>query len=199
MHKSLYIQEKIFHRDILKNNIIIMNLKKINDFTEMLIDLNFVKMISSECSDMWHQTDTMKFMVIQMLQWVTYIYWHNFESFFYVFLWICTHHTWKWEFWHRTAEQLNILRKWYTDTFDDIAWVKWDYMHVDGFENVLCEFSWTFDCVKSLCRKIWDILFLYKNELLVSISLDSHNRLYDLIIKAFDDTITDIIAWENSE
>lgn len=76
-HKSLYINEKILHKDILKNNIIIIDSKKADDFTSMLIDKNLVKKIDSERSDARHQTGTMKFMTIKMLRRVSHIYRHD--------------------------------------------------------------------------------------------------------------------------
>jgi hypothetical protein len=53
-HKSLYINEKILHKDILKNNIIIIDLKEVDSFMSMLIDKNLVKEIDSERSDVQH-------------------------------------------------------------------------------------------------------------------------------------------------
>ncbi len=53
-HRSLYINEKILHKDILKNNIIIIDLKEVDSFMSMLIDKNLVKKIDSERSDVRH-------------------------------------------------------------------------------------------------------------------------------------------------
>ena len=193
-HKSLYIQGKILHRDISENNIIITDPEKADGFTGMLIDLDLAKEVGSGRSGARHQTGTMEFMAIQVLQRVAHTYRHDLESFFYVFLWICARRAWEWGSWRRTAEQPNILREWYTGTFDDIARAKRGYMHVDGFEDILGEFPRTFDCVKPLCRKIRGILFPYKNGLLVGTPPGPPDGLYDPIIKAFDDAITDIVA-----
>ncbi len=66
--------KNILHRDISENNIIIIDLKKINGFTDMLIDLNLVKKISSEPSSTHCHTSTMKFMMIEVLLNVDHIY-----------------------------------------------------------------------------------------------------------------------------
>lgn len=86
MHRSLYTKKKILHRNISKNNIIITNSKKVDDLKNMLIDENLVKKINSERNDARHQTNTMKFMTIEVLQLITYIYRYDLESFFYVLL-----------------------------------------------------------------------------------------------------------------
>lgn len=68
------------------NNVIIIDLKKLNEITNILVNENFVKGINNERNNAEHQTGTMKFMKIQMLQRVLCIYRHNFKSLFYVFL-----------------------------------------------------------------------------------------------------------------
>ncbi len=64
-------------------------------------------------------------------------------------------------------------------------------MYVDAFEDILEEFPLLFDCVKSLCRIIRDILFLYKNGLFIGTPKDPE-ILYGPIIKAFDKALDDI-------
>ena len=49
-HTGLYTFKKILYRNILKNNIIITNLKKTDGFTEILIDLNLDKAIGSSAA-----------------------------------------------------------------------------------------------------------------------------------------------------
>lgn len=73
-------------------------------------------------------------------------------------------------------------------------------MHVDEFENILNEFSSTFDCVKSLYRKIRDILFsfLENKALFTETSSKSSEKLYKLIIEAFDNTISKINVKQKS-
>jgi len=44
---NLFILKKIFYKNISENNIIITNLKKTDNFTKILIDLNFIKIIGN--------------------------------------------------------------------------------------------------------------------------------------------------------
>ena len=67
-------------------------------------------------------------------------------------------------------------------------------MGVDGFENILKEFSPVFDPVKPLCNKIRGILFPYKNGLFIGTPPDPPEKLYDPIVEAFDNAIIDISA-----
>ena len=85
-HRSLYIKGKILHRDISENNIIITDPKEANNFMSILIDKDLAKEIGSGRSGARHQTGTMEFMAIQVLQRVDHTYQHNLESFFYVLL-----------------------------------------------------------------------------------------------------------------
>ena len=61
---NLCIQKKILHKDISKNNIIIIDLKKADGPTNMLIDENLVKKIDSGRNDARHQLSTIKFITI---------------------------------------------------------------------------------------------------------------------------------------
>lgn len=85
-HRFLYINRKILYRNISKNNIIIIDSKKADNFTNILIDKNLVKKIDSGRSDARYQIDTIKFITIEMLHCISYIYRYNLELFFYVFL-----------------------------------------------------------------------------------------------------------------
>lgn len=51
VHKSLYMEGNILHRDISKNTIIITDPKEANGFTGMLIDTEYDKKNDSERSD----------------------------------------------------------------------------------------------------------------------------------------------------
>jgi serine/threonine protein kinase len=188
------------HRDISENNIIITDPKEADGFTGMLIDEDLAKEIGSGRSGARHQTGTMEFMAIQVLQRVAHTYRHDLESFFYVLLWICARRAWEREFLCLAVDRpkRNILKKWYTGSFDDIADAKKGYMHVDDFEKILKEFPPAFDRVKPLCKEIRGILFPYKNGLLIGTPPDPPEKLYDLIIEAFDNAIADIAAGEDS-
>ena len=195
-HKSLYTKGKILHRDISENNIIITDPKEADGFKGMLIDEDLAKEIGSGRSGARHQTGTMEFMAIEVLQRIAHTYRHDLESFFYVLLWMCARRTWEREFKCKPEDRpkRNILSKWYTGSFDDIADAKQGYMHVDKFEDILKEFPQAFDYVKPLCKTIRGILFPYKNGLVIGTPPDPPEELYNSIIEAFDNAIAGIAA-----
>ena len=199
-HRSLYFKGKILHRDISENNIIITDPETADGFTGVLIDLDLAKVVGSGRSGARHQTGTMEFMAIQVLQRVAHTYRHDLESFFYVLLWICARRAWETEFGCNAADRpiKNVLKRWYTGTYDDIARNKRGDMHIDGFEDILDGFPQAFDCVKPLCRKIRGILFPYENGLLVGTPPGAPDKLYDSIIQAFDDTISELADTEGN-
>ena len=162
-------------------------------FTGMLIDEDLAKEIGSGRSGVRHQTGTMEFMAIQVLQRVAHTYRHDLESFFYALLWICARRAWERGFQCMLVDRpkRNILRKWYTGDCDDIADVKQVYMPVDQFDNILKEFPQVFDRVKPLCKAIRGKLFplLKDGALSIGTPSDPPEKLYDLIIEAFDNAI----------
>ena len=93
-------------------------------------------------------------MAIEVLRRVSHTYRHDLESFFYVLLWMCARRAWEREFECKLVNRpkKNILAKWYTGSFDDIADAKKSYMQVDEFEKILVELPEAFDCVKPLCE-----------------------------------------------
>ncbi|KAI4196202.1 MAG: hypothetical protein LQ350_006695 [Teloschistes chrysophthalmus] len=192
-HRSLYTKGKILHRDISENNMIITDPKEADGFTGMLIDQDLAKEIGSGRSGARHQTGTMEFMAIQVLQRVAHTYRHDLESFLYVLLWMCARRAWEMEFECKLVDRpkRNILTKWYTGGFDDIAEAKRGYMHVDGFEDVLHEFPPAFDHIKPLCKKIRGVLFplLKDGALFTGTPSDPPEKLYQPIIEAFEDAI----------
>jgi len=194
-HRSLYLKGNILHRDVSENNIIITNPDETGGFTGMLIDLDLAKVLGSGRSGARHQTGTMEFMAIEVLRGIDHTYRHDLESFFYVLLWICARRTWEKEFLCSADDRpkRNILTKWYTGSFDDIADAKKGYMHVDDFEKILIEFPQAFNLVKPLCRKIRGILFplLEDGALFIGTPSDPPEQLYHPILKAFEDAIED--------
>ncbi|KAL8663744.1 MAG: hypothetical protein Q9168_008038, partial [Polycauliona sp. 1 TL-2023] len=192
-HRSLYMKGKILHRDISENNIIITDPKEAGGFTGMLIDEDLAKEIGSGRSGARHQTGTMEFMAIQVLQRVAHTYRHDLESFLYVLLWMCARRAWEREFKCKPEDRpkRNILTKWYTGSFDDIADAKKGYMHIDDFEKILNEFPTAFDHVKPLCEKIRGVLFplLKDGALFTGTPSDPPEKLYHPIIEAFEDAI----------
>ncbi len=194
-HRSLYLKANILHRDVSENNTIITNPDETGGFTGMLIDLDLAKVLGSGRSGARHQTGTMEFMAIEVLHGIDHTYRHDLESFFYVLLWICARRTWEKEFLCSAVDRpkRNILTKWYTGSFDDIADAKKGYMHVDDFEKIWIEFPQAFDLVKPLCKKIRGILFplLEDGALFIGTPSDPPEQLYHPIIKAFEDAIED--------
>ena len=74
-------------------------------------------------------------------------------------------------------------------------------MNVNKFKQLLNELLLIFDHVKSLCKKIRDILFSFlKNEaLFIEISSNSSEKLYYSIVKAFDSVTVDTTAEDDLE
>jgi hypothetical protein len=58
------------------------------DPREMLINLNLTKELDSGLSGARHRTETIKFIIIEVLEGRAHIYRHDLKSFFYVFLWV---------------------------------------------------------------------------------------------------------------
>ncbi|EDN05787.1 predicted protein [Histoplasma mississippiense (nom. inval.)] len=192
-HRSLYLDGSILHRDISENNIIITDPEKADGHSGMLIDLDLAKEVGSGRSGARHQTGTMEFMAIEVLLNIDHTYRHDLESFFYVLIWQCARHGW---------EKLNelqrqgqdppkdsMLREWYTGTYKKIATYKRGNMEAGGFEYLLQEFPPDFERVKHLCKTIRGVLFPYGKEGLIVGTPQDPKRLYDPIIKAYDDTI----------
>ncbi|EGC45352.1 serine/threonine protein kinase Sgk2 [Histoplasma capsulatum var. duboisii H88] len=84
----------------------------------------------------------------------------------------------------------SLLTKWYTDTYREIARIKRSDMGADGFEDILSEFPPIFECAKPLCRAIRDILFPYGARGIIVGTPQDPKRLYNPIIKAYDDAIS---------
>ncbi|KMP05977.1 hypothetical protein CIRG_05658 [Coccidioides immitis RMSCC 2394] len=188
-HRSLYLDGNILHRDISENNIIITDPEKAGGHSGMLIDLDLAKEVGSERSGARHQTGTMEFMAIEVLLNIDHTYRHDLESFFYVLIWQCARNGWGKDNHPKDSK----LRAWYTGNYEDIANAKLGHMSKAenmGFGFILREFPPKFRGVVPLCRVLRDILFPYNDKGLIVGTPQDPNRLYDPIIKAYDDTIT---------
>ena len=193
-HRSLYLKGNILHRDISENNIIITGREEAGDVAGMLIDLDLAKVLGSGRSGARHQTGTMEFMAIEVLQGIDHTYRHDLESFFYVLVWLCARRGWDFCRNPNGRPKESRLRRWYTGSFKDIAEAKRGYMHVDGFEDILDEFPSAFDCVKPLCMDLRGILFPLQKDgtLFKGTREDPPEKLYDSVTEAFDSALADI-------
>ncbi|EFY90647.1 serine/threonine-protein kinase Sgk2 [Metarhizium acridum CQMa 102] len=191
VHRSLYMDGKILHRDISENNIIITDPGMADGFKGMLIDLDLAKEEGKGPSGARHRTGTMEFMAIEVLLGISHTYRHDIEAFFYVLIWLCARRGWALAGASKKPATKTILSHWYTGTYKDIARNKRGDMDKNGLEAILRECSQVFDCVKPLCRTIRDVLFPHKDGLFTGTPQDP-NILYDPIIKAFNDTIAGI-------
>lgn len=195
-HRSLYIDGGILHRDISENNIIIVKESEQGDGRAgMLIDLDLAKVAGSGPSGARHQTGTVEFMAIQVLQKAPHTFRHDLESFFYVLLWVCARRSWEVKYLCSPSNRPKTSRlgRWYSGTFDQIAEAKRGYMHVDGLEDILREFPAALQVVKPLCREIRGILFPLRptGELETGTHLPAP-ELYSKIIAAYEASLAKI-------
>ncbi|KAK2616904.1 hypothetical protein QQS21_000282 [Conoideocrella luteorostrata] len=191
-HESLYTVGNIVHSDISSNNIIITDEKAPDGFRGMLIDLDLAKVRDTDPSGARHQTGTMQFMAIEVLQQANHTYRHDLESFFYVLLWVCARCSWvNWFGGKEVPPRDSILRKWEVGSFEDIARVKEYYMSVRGTKEVMDGFPETFDIVKSLCLRIRKILFPLDEDEGINIGTpaESPDQLHNAIVAAYEKTI----------
>ncbi|EDN06004.1 predicted protein [Histoplasma mississippiense (nom. inval.)] len=187
-HRSLYLDGNVLHRDISENNIIITDPDKADGHSGMLIDLDLAKEVGSGRSGARHQTGTMEFMAIEVLLNIDHTYRHDLESFFYVLIWQCARHGWGKDNHPKDSK----LRAWYTGNYEDIANAKLGHMSKAenmGFGFILREFPPKLRGVVPLCGALRDILFPYNDKGLIVGTPQDPIRLYDPIIKAYDDTI----------
>ncbi|EER36675.1 serine/threonine protein kinase Sgk2 [Histoplasma capsulatum H143] len=194
-HRSLYLDRKILYRDISENNIIITNPEKAEGSSGMLIDLDLGKEIGTR-SGARHQTGTIEFMAIEVLLNVDHTYQHDLESFFYVLIWQCGRHGWRFSGNPRDQPKDSLLTKWYTGTFRDITQIKQSDMGASEFEDILKEFPLQFDSIKPLCRELQRLFFsIYDGDIFTGTPVGP-KKMYGPIIQAFDKAIHDIKAAE---
>lgn len=194
VHRSLFMDGKILHRDISENNIILTDPGKADGFKGMLIDLDLAKEEGAGRSGARHRTGTMEFMAIEVLLGISHTYRHDLESFFYVLIWQCARRGWTLSGKSGNAGE-SMLTDWYSGSYQKIANTKLGHMikaEDKGFGLVLKEFPSEFDCVKPLCRELRRILFpIYDGDLFTGTPQEP-KILYDPIINAFEDVLADI-------
>jgi serine/threonine protein kinase len=109
VHRSLYYDGKILHRDISENNIIVTDAEGERDLRGMLIDLDLGKGLNSGLSGARYRTGTMEFMAIEVLEGRAYTYRYDLESFFYVFLWVIIRYSQEAD---KNLPKISRLRRW---------------------------------------------------------------------------------------
>ncbi|KAL7791946.1 serine/threonine-protein kinase Sgk2 [Trichoderma ceciliae] len=191
VHRSLYLDGNILHRDISENNIIITDPRTADGFNGMLIDLDLAKEEGKGPSGARQRTGTMEFMAIEVLLGISHTYRHDLEAFLYVLIWLCARRGWALSRASDRRPGRSMLWRWYTGSYQDIAQNKRGDMDKNGLEAILEEFPEDFDCVKPLCRRVRDVLFPHKDGLFTGTPQDS-KVLYNPIITAFNDAIAGI-------
>jgi serine/threonine protein kinase len=183
----------ILHRDISENNIIITKPDVADGFKGMLIDFDLAKNLESDRSGAQQQTGTVQFMAIQVLQNADHTYRHDLESFFYVLIWMCACRSWNNGFDHgEERPKQSSLYKWEIGELRDIAQAKLAHMTDNGFEEyILPDFPSSLNNIKPLCQKIRSILFGVSARN-VGTPLGEPSLLYDQIIAAYDETISEL-------
>ncbi|EDN11012.1 predicted protein [Histoplasma mississippiense (nom. inval.)] len=162
---------------------------KADGHSGMLIDLDLAKEVGSGRSGARHQTGTMEFMAIEVLLNIDHTYRHDLESFFYVLIWQFARNGWGKDKYSKDSK----LRAWYAGNYEDIANAKLGHMSKAenmGFGFILREFPPKFRGVLPLSRVLRDIFFPYNDKGLIVGTPQDPSRLYDPIIKAYDDAIT---------
>ncbi|KJZ69571.1 hypothetical protein HIM_11033 [Hirsutella minnesotensis 3608] len=136
----------------------------------------------------------MQFMAVDVLRQVDHTYRHDVESFFYVLLWMCAREAWSKPKLSRGGRppRDSLLRKWEIGSLKDIARTKAGDMTVDGLEEILGEFPEELDVVKPLCLKIRSTLFGDTARLNFGTPTGDSDQLYQPIIAAYDEIISDI-------
>jgi hypothetical protein len=207
-HKSLLEDGKILQRDVLENNIIIVEHPAEGDPKRRLIDLDLAKELGSMLSGASHRTGTMQFMAIEVLQGNGHSYRHDLESFLYLFLWMCICYGYEdpgdWADRTTSSEPVAnklrvrprntiILRGWYTGTYAEIARNKRGDMDKNGFEGILAEFASKFERLNPLARELRKVLFPIKNGAIFTGTFRDHKIMYDGVINTFDTAIADMV------
>ncbi|KAM3509002.1 hypothetical protein MY11210_006497 [Beauveria gryllotalpidicola] len=191
VHRSLFMDGKILHRDISENNVILTDPGQADGLKGMLIDLDLAKEEGTGPSGARRRTGTMEFMAIEVLLGISHTYRHDLEAFFYVLIWLCARRGWALAGASKRLSKKSKLSRWYTGDYEDIAQNKRGDMDRNGLELILREFPQGFDCVKPLCRTLRDILFPHKDGLFTGTPIEP-KILYDPIINAFGAVLAEI-------
>ncbi|CCU74249.1 serine/threonine-protein kinase Sgk2 [Blumeria hordei DH14] len=195
-HKDLFEEAKILHCDISEKNILLVDPKKQNGLTGMLIDLDNAIWMGVENDKFQAQARIMRgtptFIAIEKLcdfsdqksSSVEHTYRHDLESFFYVFLVVCIEYGWD----DQQRPKESPLQEWYVSKLKILKEVKQRQMKESGFELFILEkFSPKFGCVKDLARQLRNILFS-KGKLSTG-TPDNPEEMYGLVLEAFESAL----------
>ena len=196
VHRSLFLDGRILHRDVSESNMVITDPKENNGLSGMLIDLELGTVVEdgkNTRTGSQRMTGTLKFMAIEVVKMafrdnqrdIDHTYRHDLESFFYVFLDMCINHGLN----ESQIPKQDSLRDWYIGSYDSIVAIKPGHMTLNGFETLLTNFASKFECVKGLAMSLRDILFLREAKLRTETPTGDESILYNQMIGAFDKAI----------
>ena len=194
VHRSLFLDGRILHRDVSELNMIITDPKENDGLTGMLIDLELGTVVEdgkNTRTGSQRMTGTLKFMAIEVVKMafrdnqrdLEHTYRHDLESFFYVFLSMCVNYGWE----NGKGPKEDPFRRWYVGSYEDIVIAKTGDMERGSFRtNLRSKFSPRFNCAHQLAMDLRDLLFLRGDELRVGTPDGDESVLYDQMIAAFD-------------
>ena len=197
VHRALFLDGKILHRDVSETNMIITDVDENDGFCGMLIDVELGTIVEdgkNTRTEGKRMTGTLKFMAIEVVELalrdarrdLEHTYRHDLESFFYVFLAMCIDYGWE----EGKKPKVDPLQSWYIGSYDSIVGAKLGHMGLNGFETlILPKFSPAFECVKGLAMSLRDALFLRGGKLRTGTPAEFPSVLYNQMIAAFDKAI----------
>ena len=185
-YRSLYFDAKILHQDISPGNIIILDDQDEQMPKGILIDLDSAIQLEEISETEPGITGTRPFIAIGILKKECHTYRHDLESFLYVLLWtIITNHT-------EDPPETSKLRQWSNGVWDELTVRKSLDMGQDSFQNILGEFTVEFESLKSLAKRLHQILFPMRDRAIwtgTEGSPEAVDKLYDGMIGAFEEAI----------
>ncbi|SZF01177.1 unnamed protein product [Blumeria hordei] len=191
-HRDLYNDVKVLHGDVSAGNIILTKPDENGKSEGTLIDLDMSTSVDGKVDEKEEMkiTGTVKYMAIELLSNMFQRKYsikkscrYDLESFFYVFLVGCLRYG-------RPSTKPANLSGLYTDGLAMNYYMKRKDITVGFEKNILDHFSPSFDAVKGLARDLREILF--GSNLDQFISRPNSMELYDPIIRAFKNVITQI-------
>ncbi|KAK8043787.1 FunK1 protein kinase [Apiospora phragmitis] len=191
--RSLYQDGKILHRDICIENLIIPVRRIEGEADGVLIDLDNALDLERGPARRG------RFMAIGILRGDPHTYRHDLESLFYVFVWIaiCNNNNRERDDDGMTTSlrqhsMTSLLWGWCTTDLRAVSESKSADMSLEGFLNILGEFSSEFRRLEGLARRLHGLLFPVREGAIFTgtdVNLADTNRLYDGVIHVFDEVI----------